>query len=593
MTGSRIERAPFNDDEVLRLANEAGRYSNWPVVYALTSERQVYVGESLNVANRMKQHRDSGTKDSLRSMRIVMDDTFNKSVCLDLESFFIRLFAGDGMLEVLNRNSGITNADYFNRDSYRDTFREVFEALRREELFLRSIPEIENSDLFKLSPFKTLNYDQAVAIEDIVEGLLEDLRTPGISTSVVVQGSAGTGKTIVGIYLMKLLRDIAESVEDDEPDYDSMFSEFFVPENRELIAASRIGLVVPQQSLRKSIQRVFKKTPGLQRTDVLSPFELGKRRARYDVLVVDEAHRLNHRANQPSAAGNAAFRDINFSLFGEDRDDITQLDWILELSAHQVFLLDEVQSVAPADLPARTVRDLVERAKTGKRHYPLRSQMRVRAGADYIAYVRRMLDGEATEQNPDFGEYDFRFFDDVASMHNEIRALDAQVGLARLVAGFAWDWRSKRDRSIHDIELDGYNLRWNQTDKDWINSPTSIDEVGSIHTVQGYDLNYAGVIIGADLRYDPERDEIVFDRKNYRDTRGKQDNHRLGLKYSDGDLLAYVKNIYAVLLSRGMLGTFLYVTDPPLREYLRARVPAANAAVRSLESRREPRSGTS
>lgn len=572
MTGFKIERLAFSDDEVRRLSHTAGRYSNWPVVYTLTNDRQVYVGESLNVANRMKQHRESGSKSTLQSMRIVMDDTFNKSVCLDLESFLIRLFAGDGMLEVLNRNSGITDADYFSRGSYRETFRQIFEALRQEDLFKRSIPEIENSDLFKLSPFKTLNHDQAIAIEDIVEGLLEDLGARSRST-IVVQGSAGTGKTIVGIYLMKLLRDIAVSVDDDEPDNDSMFSEFFVPENRELLASSRLGFIVPQQSLRKSIKRVFKMTPGLQRIDVLSPFELGKRRSHYDLLVIDEAHRLNQRANQPSAAGNAAFRDINIALFGEDRDEFTQLDWILELSTHQVFLLDEVQSVAPADLPIHAVRELLDSAKAAQRHFPLRSQMRVRADSDYIGYVKQMLDGNASDEIPDLGEYDFRFFDNIELMHSEIRDLNDKVGLARLLAGFAWDWRSKKDRSAHDIELDGYKLRWNQTDKDWVNSATSVDEVGSIHTIQGYDLNYAGVIIGSDLRYDKERGQIFFDRQNYRDARGKQDNHRLGLRYSDDDLLTYVKNIYAVLLSRGMLGTFVYATDPDLREFLRSRVP--------------------
>ena len=573
MTGFSIERTSFDDEEIRRLNGTAGRYANWPVVYTLSSDRQVYVGESLNVANRMKQHRDSGSKHGLTSMRIVIDDTFNKSVCLDLESFLIRLFAGDGLLEVLNRNSGITDSDYFDRSTYRQTFREVFESLRREELFTRSIPEIENSDLFKLSPFKNLNHDQAVAIEDIVEGLLDDLRLPDVSSTIVVQGSAGTGKTIVGIYLMKLLRDIADSVEDDEPDHDSMFSEFFVPENRDMLSQSRIAMIVPQQSLRKSIQRVFKKTPGLKQTDVLSPFEFGKRGIRYDVVVVDEAHRLNHRANQPSAAGNTAYRNINIALFGEDRDELTQLDWILKLSSHQLFLLDEEQSVGPADLPPRSVRELVARAKSKQRFFPLRSQMRVRAGSDYIAYMRDLLSGRAPEARPDFGEYDFRFFDDPAAMHQAIRALDERDGLARMVAGFAWAWRSKTDRSAYDIEIADYRVRWNQTDKDWINSPAAIDEVGSIHTVQGYDLNYAGVIIGPDLRYDTELDAIVFDRSNYRDARGKQDNHRLGLKYTDDDLLTYVQNIYSVLLTRGMLGTFIYVCDPALREYLRARVP--------------------
>ena len=96
-----------------------------------------------------------------------------------------------------------------------------------------------------------------------------------------------------------------------------------------------------------------------------------------------------------------------------------------------------------------------------------------------------------------------------------------------------------------------------------------MEEVGSIHTVQGYDLNYAGVIIGADLGFDPVTQKMVFNRENYHDKKGKENNPRLGIVYTDEDLLDYVKNIYRVLLTRGIRGTFVYVVDPYLREYLR------------------------
>jgi DUF2075 family protein len=138
-----------------------------------------------------------------------------------------------------------------------------------------------------------------------------------------------------------------------------------------------------------------------------------------------------------------------------------------------------------------------------------------------------------------------------------------------MVAGYAWPWISKDNPDAHDIELDGVGLTWNRTASDWINSPTSVEEVGSIHTVQGYDLNYAGVIIGADLGFDPVTQKIVFHRENYHDKKGKENNPRLGIVYSDDDLLDYVKNIYRVLLTRGIKGTFVYVVDPHLREYLR------------------------
>lgn len=114
------------------------------------------------------------------------------------------------------------------------------------------------------------------------------------------------------------------------------------------------------------------------------------------------------------------------------------------------------------------------------------------------------------------------------------------------------------------------NARWNSTQRDWINRIGSEQEVGSIHTVQGYDLNYAGVIIGEDIRYNPESGRIVFNRSKYFDVKGRENNTKLGITYTDDDILEYVRNIYCVLLTRGTLGTYVYVCDPALREHLEA-----------------------
>lgn len=197
--------------------------------------------------------------------------------------------------------------------------------------------------------------------------------------------------------------------------------------------------------------------------------------------------------------------------------------------------------------------------------------MRVRAGADYVNFVRGMLRAESgPTSRPDLGDYELRYFDDLAEMRREILSRDAEHGLARLVAGYAWEWRSrsKASRHLFDIELDGVQLRWNSRAKDWINSPDSVDEVGSVHTVQGYDLNYAGVIIGNDLRYDRETQRLFIDRDSYRDSKGKENNKQRGIVYSDDDLLEFISNIYGVLLTRGVRGTYVYVCDPALREYV-------------------------
>lgn len=583
MTGFDLQAVSFDKTAVQAWGKLAPRHRNWPVVYVIDSGREthtqknlldVYVGETLNAESRILQHIDSPSKASLSSVHVVLDDTYNKSACLDLESNLIRLLSGDGAYRVLNGNAGVIDADYYSRDTYQESFRDVFEHLRAIGIFTRTIPEIENSDLFKLSPFKALTVDQAVAVEDILEGLFSDLEAKTGGTTVV-QGEPGTGKTVIAIYLLKLLADIAKSKPDDEQDADSIFAEFFTPGYQELLQDFKVGVVVPQQSLRATIQQVFKRTPGLNPAQVLTPFQVGESDTAWDLLIVDEAHRLNLRANQSSGSLNRKFIDINEKLFGSDDPTKTQLDWIRARSMSQILLLDPLQSVRPADLPGEVVRTLVDTAKADKRYYPLTTQMRVKAGEDYVGYVRSTLKSGSVESDlgdvsiREFEEYDLRFYDHLGEMHDAIRDRDEEHGLARLVAGYAWEWKSKTDIHAFDINLDGVSLQWNRTDKDWINSVGSIDEVGSIHTVQGYDLNYAGVIIGNDLRYDSAEKRLRVSRDDYFDTKGKENNPKLGKTYTDDDILRYVTNVYAVLLTRGIRGTYVYVCDPALRERLR------------------------
>ncbi len=573
MTSFRIEPVRFDPEYVSVWSDTDPRFHNWPVVYTLDGAGKVYVGESRNVAARFRQHLESPEKRALVRARVVVDETFNKSACLDLESYLIRLFAGDGELQVLNRNDGVVDADYYDRARYQATFDKIFEEMRALGLFAREVRDIENSDLFKLSPFKALTPDQAIAVEDILEGLFEDLGQDRSST-IVIQGDPGTGKTVVAIYLMKLLMDIKQADLTEPTDSDTVFSDFFADGYPQLLQDFRVGLVIPQQSLRRSVQQVFKKTPGLSDDMVLSPFDVGMSDTRFNLLVVDETHRLNQRANQSSGMKNRQFGEINRRLFGEDSLSLTQLDWIRKQSDHQVFLLDAAQSVRPADLSAAALKPLLAAAGSEQRHYRLSSQLRVQGGADYIAYVRRLVSDDAPEPVV-FRDYDFRLFDDLNPLMRELAKREEESGLARLVAGYAWKWRSKGDKSLYDIEIDGLRLRWNSTETDWVSSSRATSEVGSIHTIQGYDLNYAGVIIGPDLRWDPDRECLYFDRSQYQDAKGMENNRQLGIIYADDDLLRYVANIYAVLLTRGIKGTYVYVCDHALRERLRPLIPAA------------------
>ena len=576
MTAYEVEHVAFSAEDVACWADSDPRLRNWPVVYTLDDRSSVYVGETHNVAARFRQHLDSVEKSALSRGRVIIDDTFNKSACLDLESFLIRMFAGDGQMAVLNRNSGMVDADYYQREEYQKRFNEIFEGLRDEGFFVRTAREIENTDLFKLSPFKALTSDQAIAVENILDGLFEDLAR-GTSGTTLIEGGPGTGKTIVAIYLIKLLVDIRDAGRlEQAPDGDSLFSDYFTEGYPELLADFRLGLVVPQQSLRKSVQKVFDKTPGLDPEMVLSPFEVGEAEEPFDLLIVDETHRLNHRANQPSGMKNRQFAEINHELFGSDGDAYTQLDWILTQSKNRVLLIDNGQTVRPSDIPPDVLSARLSQ-EPNRQHMTLTSQLRVDAGEDYIGYVRSLLSNDLPEPRS-FESYEFAMFDELGDMVRAIQERDMDSGLARLVAGYAWKWLSKKDKSAHDIVVGDVRLRWNSSELDWVNSAKSTTEVGSIHTIQGYDLNYAGVIVGPDLRWDVEKERLVFDRAHYFDTKGMENNNRLGIRYTDDDILEYVRNIYSVLMTRGIRGTFVYVCNPALRERWAKLIPPAAPA---------------
>jgi uncharacterized protein len=580
-TNSTVERRPFTRDSIKAWENKGGRYVDWPAVYTLNDRREVYVGETLSVTSRMRQHLANPEKAHLKDVRVVLHSDFNKSAALDLESFLIQRFAGDGQFTVLNRNDGVTNADYFDRPRYEAEFERIFEDLRQQGLFVHTLDDIENSDLFKLSPFKSLNGDQLFAINNILAGLFQDLRT-GTPSTIAVQGDPGTGKTVVGIFLMKVLQDIkawSEESDGSADDADSPLAQYFTAEHSALLQGFTMGLVIPQQSLRKSVAAVFRKTPGLHPSMVLTPFSAAKADEHFDLLIVDETHRLTQRANQASGPLNKDFAEVTEKLFGDRNDHAkTQVDWIKTKSTHQLFLMDVDQTVRPADVPRAVLEDLATSSRSRDRYFELATQMRVRGGSDYIQHAKRFLLPETlTAPLPDFGEYDFKVFSDLGEMRAAILEQERKHGLSRLLSGYGFEWKSQRDKAAADIELDGQSLRWNGTTTDWVSSPGSIDEVGSIHTIQGYDLNYAGVIIAPEVRFDPASGQVRLDRDSYFDKKGKENSKKLDRFYSDEDVLAYVRKVYGVLLTRGMLGTYVYAATPELRAALTEAWGSAHA----------------
>ena len=133
--------------------------------------------------------------------------------------------------------------------------------------------------------------------------------------------------------------------------------------------------------------------------------------------------------------------------------------------------------------------------------------------------------------------------------------------LVRMAAGYAWEWASNKDKTAYDIEIQGVKKQWNHCTEGWVLSNGAINEVGCIHSTQGYDLNYAFIIVGNEIGYDPENEEIIIRPENYYDQNGKK---TAGYE----ELKEYIQHIYYVLMTRGIRGTYVYVCDPALREYM-------------------------
>jgi len=329
----------------------------------------------------------------------------------------------------------------------------------------------------------------------------------------------------------------------------------------------RMALVVPMTSLRSTLKKVFKSVKGLTESMVIGPTEVS--RNKYYILLVDEAHRLRQRK---ALTGYGAFDNAN-RLLGLDKYEGTELDWILKQSQNQIFFYDEGQSVKPSDVDKVRFDEL---KSINRKNVTLTSQMRVKGGQDYIGFVDDLLHCRLNVEADKFNskDYDLKLFSDLESMHKEIKEKDKKYGLCRMLAGFSWKWKSnpkKKDSNPNfmDIKIDGYGVQWNKTTENFINSENAVDQVGCIHTSQGYDLNFAGIIFGREIKYNPETKELEVDPEQYHDTKGKQ-----GIK--DPKVLKdYIINIYKTMMLRGIKGTYVYACDHSLRDYLATYIQVA------------------
>ncbi|AJY74287.1 DUF2075 domain-containing protein [Paenibacillus beijingensis] len=280
----------------------------------------------------------------------------------------------------------------------------------------------------------------------------------------------------------------------------------------------------------------------------------------FDVLIVDEAHRLKGK-------GTYMYKGVN------------QIDDIIKSSKVNVFFIDDNQRIRPNDIGSL---DEIKRI-AAERHslvyeYSLTSQFRCSGADGFLNWIDDVLRIRETANYSgwDRETFDFRIYESPHEVYEATQEKQASGCKARMVAGFAWPWTDKGNANgeVDDVIIEEHDFRmpWNgrAIQGAWAIHPDGVHQVGCVHTTQGLEFDYVGVIIGNDLKYNPETDEIVADYNEYKDTTGKK-----GMKNNNQELTRLIKNIYKVLMTRGMKGCYVFCRDKELRDYLLTRLGKA------------------
>lgn len=561
---SQIEIIKYDFDESVKseLTDNQKVKNLWPIVYIINDKyiKEAYVGETTDGISRMSNHLKNDKKKKLTELRLISSDLFNKSATLDIESNLIKYMHGDGTYNLLNANLGIANHSYYQKgEVYWDLFKDIWHALKIEGVVNKNIEEINNSDLFKYSPYKSLSYDQLESIKSIMKVFVESDRK-----TIFVEGGAGSGKSILAIYLFKLLyTDIADLKELDFDDLD--FLELLNQFKGKFISP-KVALVVPMASFRNTLKKVFKNIKGLSNKMVIGPAEVAN--GEYDILIVDESHRLRRRVNLGAYFGSF---DTAAQKMGFIKGESNELDWVVKQSNFQILFYDYGQSIKPSDVEKSKFDELKHKNPKNIVIHHLKSQFRVKGGLDYVAYLDKLLGCSlpSSSVKMELPSYEFLVFEDLSKMVTEIKEKNKKFGLSRVLAGYSWKWISKGSANKFDIIIGDVKLKWNSVSDDWINTENSVNEVGCIHTTQGYDLNYTGIIFGNEISYDKFKNEIIIQKDNYHDKTGKN-------SISDpNELKTFIVNIYKTMMLRGIKGTYIYACNKELQDYFKSFIKIA------------------
>ena len=349
---------------------------------------------------------------------------------------------------------------------------------------------------------------------------------------LIVEGGPGTGKSVVAINLLVGITNLAKVVQ-------------YVSKN----AAPR---AVYASKLTKTLTKtrfsnLFKGSGAF--TDTTKNI--------FDALVVDEAHRLNEKSGL-------------YSNLGEN-----QVKEIISASKFSVFFIDEDQRVTMKDIGNKAeIKKWAKSEEATVHELELSSQFRCAGSDGYLAWLDQILQIRDTA-NYDIKEvgYDFQVVTSPIELRDIIFEKNKENNKARLVAGYCWDWKSKNDKNAKDIEIPEYNfaMKWNLAVDGslWIQMPNSVNEIGCIHTCQGLEVDYVGVIVGKDLIV---RDDIVLVDPS---KRSKQDQSIKGYKAmllnnpekAKEITRSIIKNTYRTLMTRGMKGCYVYFEDKLTEQY--------------------------
>lgn len=392
--------------------------------------------------------------------------------------------------------------------------------------------------MLESNPEFNLIDEQKVVFERIME-LSRCCEKDGRKRVLIAKGGPGTGKTVIAVNLLARLTQ------------EGVFAQYCSKNSAPRLVYAR---KLKGHRTKSSIDNMFKGSSSY----VDAP------ESAVGVILADEAHRLNEKSG----------------LYGNQ--GINQVHEIIHAAKLSVFFIDESQRVTVKDIGS--VAEIKHwAAANGATVYEeeLRSQFRCNGSDGYLAWLDDVLEIRSTANYDLEGiDYEFVVFDTPEEMKQKVFERNEGSNKARILAGYCWNWpkAGRSDTNVHEIKIDDFEISWNLDGGEaFAISPTSINEAGCIHTTQGLEFEYVGVIIGDDLRYEDGR--MVSDYTK----RARTDQSIKGLKKMEGEdperahRLAdeIIKNTYRTLMTRGMKGCYVYATDSGLRDYLKSRAKEA------------------